>query len=126
MTQSEAYRRGVETRTGVFGEEGVRRSEAWKELDESWVTWLMESVWGGILSRPGLGRRDRELITVAALVALDKPRELEYHVNGALNVGLSKQEVLEAIIQMAVYAGVPCAVNSLHVAQKVFKERGLM
>ncbi len=122
---SEAYRRGVETRKALFGEEGVQRAEAWRRIDEGFVDFLMESCWGGILSRPGLNRRDRELITVAALAAMDKPRELEYHVNGALAAGLSKTEILETIIQMAVYAGVPACLNGLHVAEKVFEERGL-
>ena len=122
---SEAYKRGVETRRALFGDEGVRRAEAWRRIDEGFVDFLMESCWGGILSRPGLNRRDRELITVAALAALDKPRELEYHVNGALAAGLSRQEILVAIIQMAVYAGVPACLEGLRVAEKVFAERGL-
>jgi 4-carboxymuconolactone decarboxylase len=124
--KSEAYRRGVEARKALFGEEGVRRAEAWARIDQGWVDFLMESVWGGILSRPGLNRRDRELVTVAALAALDRPRELEFHVNGALAAGLSKEEIVEVLIQIAVYAGVPCAVEGLTTAERVFKERGLM
>lgn len=123
--KSEAYRRGVETRKALFGEEGVRRAESWARIDQGLVDFLMESVWGGILSRPGLNRRDRELITVAALTALDKPRELEYHVNGALAAGLSRQEIIEVIVQMAVYAGVPACLEGLRVAEKVFAERGI-
>lgn len=126
MEKSEAYKRGAETRRALFGQEGVERAEHWARIDQGLVDFLMESVWGGILSRPGLGRRDRELITVAALTALGHQPELEIHVNGALNAGLSKQEVLEAIIQMAVYAGMPACLNGLHTAEKVFKERGLM
>ena len=124
--KSEAYRRGVEARKALFGEEGVKRAEAWSRIDQELVDFLMESVWGGILSRPGLSRRDRELITVAALTALDKPRELDHHVKGALAAGLSKQEILEAIIQMAVYAGVPACLEGLRVAEGVFKEKGLI
>jgi alkylhydroperoxidase/carboxymuconolactone decarboxylase family protein YurZ len=126
MEKSEAYRRGVETRKALFGEEGVKRAEAWSRIDQGLVDFLMESVWGGILSRPGLSRRDRELITLAALTALDKPRELDHHVNGALAAGLSKEEIIEVIVQMAVYAGVPCCLEGMRVAEKVFKERGLM
>jgi alkylhydroperoxidase/carboxymuconolactone decarboxylase family protein YurZ len=125
VEKSEAYRRGVETRKALFGEEGVRRAEAWGRLDQGLVDFLMESVWGGILSRPGLNRRDRELVTLAMLAAMDRQREVEYHVNGALAAGLSKQEVIEVIIQAAVYAGVPACLNSLHTAEKVFNERGL-
>ena len=124
--KSEAYQRGMEIRRSLFGDEAVRRAESWSEFDPGLVNWLMESVWGDVLSRPGLNRRDRELITVAALTALDKPRELEYHVNGALAAGLSRQEITEAIVQMAIYAGVPSCLEGLAVAKKVFQERGLL
>ena len=125
MEKSEAYQRGVETRRALFGQEGVERAERWARIDQGLVDFLMESVWGGILSRPGLNRRDRELITVAALTALGQQPELDHHVNGALAAGLTKEEIIEAIIQMAVYAGVPACLNGLHTAEKVFRERGL-
>ena len=126
MERSEAYKRGEAARRALFGEAGVQRAQRWAHLDQGFVDWLMESAWGGILSRPGLNRRDRELATVAALAALDKPRELEYHVNGALAAGVTKQEIIEVVVQMAIYAGVPAALNALHTAEKVFQEHGLL
>lgn len=101
---------------------GVERVEAWSRIDPGLVDYLMESVWGGILSRPGLNRRDREIATLAALCAMDKRREVEYHVHGALAAGLSKAEILE----MAVYAGVPACVNGLHTVGKVFRDNCLL
>jgi 4-carboxymuconolactone decarboxylase len=116
----------MEIRTALFGADAVERAESWSRFDQGLVDWLMESVWGNILSRPGLNRRDRELITVAALTALGKPRELEYHVKGALAAGISKDEIIEIIIQMAIYAGVPACLEGLHSAETVFKQQGLM
>jgi 4-carboxymuconolactone decarboxylase len=113
-------------RTERFGEQAARRADNWSRFDQGLVDWLMESVWGGILSRPGLNRRDREMITVAALTALGKQRELQYHVAGALAAGVSKEEIIEIIIQMAIYAGVPACWEGLAAAEPIFQERGLM
>ena len=124
--KSEAYKRGMDVRIGLFGEDAAKRAEAWSRFDQGLVDYLMESVWGNILSRPGLSRRDREIATLAALVAMDKQREVEYHVVGALGAGVTKDEIVEIIVQMLVYAGVPACLNGLHTAEKVFKERGLM
>jgi 4-carboxymuconolactone decarboxylase len=124
--KSAAYRRGVAARQAIFGEEGDERLRRWDKLDPTFADYMMESVWGGILSRPGLERRDRELITIAALTVLGKEQELDHHIKGGLTAGLSKQEVLEAIIQMGIYAGMPACLNGLRVAEQVFRERGLL
>jgi 4-carboxymuconolactone decarboxylase len=126
MERSDAYKRGEATRRELFGDEGVARAQRWARLDPGLVDFLMESVWGTILSRPGLDRRTRELLTLASLTSLGHLAEIEMHVNGALNVGVSREEIVECIIQMAVYAGMPACLNALGVAEKVFKERGLM
>jgi 4-carboxymuconolactone decarboxylase len=126
MERSDAYKRGEATRRELFGDEGVARAQRWARLDPGLVDFLMESVWGTILSRPGLDRRTRELLTLASLTSLGHLAEIEMHVNGALNVGVSREEIVECIVQMAVYAGMPACLNALGVAEKVFKERGLM
>ena len=126
MERSEAYRRGEAIRTEVFGEEGVQRAQRLAKLDPGLANYIMECVWGGILSRPGLDRKTRELITLASVTSLSQLPEVEQHVNGALNVGATKQEVIECIVQMAVYAGMPICLNAMHVAEKVFRERGLL
>jgi 4-carboxymuconolactone decarboxylase len=126
MERSDAYKRGEATRRELFGDEGVARAQRWARLDPGLVDFLMESVWGTILSRPGLDRRTRELLTLASLTSLGHLAEIEMHVNGALNVGVSREEIVECIVQMAVYAGMPACLNALGVAEKVFKEQGLM
>ena len=79
---------------------------------------------GDIFTRPGLDLKSREMINVAALTALGNAApQLKFHINGALNVGCSREEVVEIIIQMAVYAGFPAALNGMAVAKEVFRER---
>jgi 4-carboxymuconolactone decarboxylase len=126
VEKSEAYRRGEATRRELFGEEGVARAQRWARIDPGLVEFLMESVWGGILSRPGLDRKTRELLTLASLTSLGHLPEVEMHISGALNVGVTREEIVECIVQMAVYAGVPACLNALGVAEKVFEQRGLM
>lgn len=82
--------------------------------------WVAESAFGGIWARPGLATRDRSLVTVAQLAALGKMGELRGHLAGALNVGLTKDELIEVLMQTAVYAGVPAANEALQVAAEVF------
>ena len=85
--------------------------------------WKMtrEHIFGEIWSRPGLALRDRSMITMVALTVLDKPEELKGHMGYALNIGISKEEILEMIMHVAHYAGWPAGVNALRVAQEVFK-----
>jgi 4-carboxymuconolactone decarboxylase len=76
---------------------------------------------GDIYARPGLGLRDREIATIAALAALGTaPAQLKIHIEGGLNVGLSRDEIVEILMQMAVYAGFPAALNGLFAAKEVF------
>ena len=83
---------------------------------------VREFCFGMFWSRPGLATRDRSLITVAMLAALGKQEELRGHLAGARNVGLSKEELVEALMQVAVYAGVPAAVNALNTAASVLTD----
>jgi 4-carboxymuconolactone decarboxylase len=76
------------------------------------------------MSRPGLDRRSRQLATIAALTALGHAPQLEVHIRGALNVGCTRQEIVEVILQMAVYAGFPAAINALNVAREVLAPPG--
>lgn len=84
---------------------------------------LIEFPFGDVYSRPGLALRDREIATVAALTAIGHaPAQLKVHVQAALNVGLTRDEITEVIMQMAVYAGFPAALNGLFAAKEVFAE----
>ena len=89
------------------------------KLAPDFFKYVAESAFGMIWSRPGLAIRDRSLVTVSQLAALGKSEELKAHLRGALNVGLTRDELVEALMQTAVYAGVPAAVEALRVAAEV-------
>ena len=81
---------------------------------------------GDIFTRPGLNLKSREMINVAALTALGNAEpQLKFHIKGALNVGCSQEEIVEIIIQMAVYAGFPAALNGMQATSEVFRERAM-
>lgn len=90
-------------------------------LAPDFYEWVAGSAFGGLWSRPGLAIRDRSLATVAQLAALGRTEELRAHLRGALNVGLSQEELVEVLMQTAVYAGVPAANEALKVAAEVFE-----
>jgi 4-carboxymuconolactone decarboxylase len=94
------------------------------DIAPDFATYLIEFPFGDVYSRPGLDLKSRELATVAALTAMaNAAPQLKVHIHGAMNVGASRQEILEVIIQMAVYAGFPAALNGLFAARDVFQER---
>lgn len=96
-----------------------------KDIDPTFGELLIEFAFGDVYTRPGLDLKAREIATVAALTALGTATaQLKVHINGALNVGCSPCEIVEVIVQMAVYANFPAALNGLAVAKEVFKERG--
>ena len=85
--------------------------------------YVVEFPYGDVYERPGLDLKSREIATIAALTALgDTNPELKDHIKGALNVGCERQEIVEVIIQMAVYAGFPRAINGINIAKEVFEE----
>lgn len=88
-------------------------------LAPDFYRWVAESAFGGLWSRPGLAIRDRSLVTVAQLAALGRLDELRAHLRGALQVGLSREELVEVLMQTAVYAGVPAANDALKAAADV-------
>ena len=85
---------------------------------------VTEYAWGQVWTRPGLSRKTRSMLNLAMLSALGKEHELKLHINGALNNGLSKEQIREVFLQVAIYCGVPAAVVSFRCAKEVFKERG--
>jgi 4-carboxymuconolactone decarboxylase len=87
---------------------------------------VRDFAFGEIYARPGLELKQRQLVTVAALAAMhNSPLELKAHLHAALTVGWTKGELVEALLQIAVYAGFPAAIGALHVAKEVFEERGV-
>lgn len=122
-----AFERGLATRKAVLGEDYVQRS-----LDGAGAFgWPLQKLateycWDEIWNRPGLDRRSRSLLNLGMLVALNRMHEFRTHVGGALNNGLGKEEIQEAILQMAVYCGLPASLDANRVATEVFRERGLL
>ncbi len=98
--------------------------ESLKDIAPDLARYVIEFAFGDVYSRPGLDLKSREIAAVAALTTLGNATpQLKVHIHGALNVGLSRQEVVEIIIQMAVYAGFPAAINGMFAAKEVFQER---
>jgi 4-carboxymuconolactone decarboxylase len=118
------YRRGWEKLKEIDGEAGERVMETLKDVFPDLARYTIEFPFGDIYSRPGLDLKSREIAAVAALTALGHAApQLKVHLNAALNVGCTRTEIIEVIIQMAVYAGFPAALNGAFAAQEVFKER---
>ncbi|MBG0776635.1 MAG: carboxymuconolactone decarboxylase family protein [Desulfovibrionaceae bacterium] len=123
MDDKERYDRGMELLARVDGESGEKVLRALDELCPDLGRYVVEFAFGEVYQRPGLDLRTRELITVAALTTLRATPQLTVHVNGALNVGCTRREVLETILHMAVYAGFPAAITGMFTAREVFAER---
>ena len=124
MQQSERFQRGWQRLREVDGEAGERVVASLADIAPDFATYLVEFPFGDIYSRPGLDLKFREIAVVAALTALGNAApQLKVHIHGALNVGCSRQEVVEVMMQMAVYAGFPAALNGLFAAKEVFAER---
>ncbi len=124
MNKQDRYQRGWEKLKEVDGEAGERVIESLKDIAPDFARLVIEFPFGDIYSRPDLDLKSREIAVVAALTALGNAvPQLKVHIHGALNVGCTRQEVVEVIMQMAVYAGFPSALNGLFAAKEVFKER---
>ena len=123
---NERYTRGSLRLAEVDGEGGRHVIDALKDVAPDLARYVIEFGFGDVYSRPGLDLRTRELATVAGLAALGHAQpQLRVHVNGALNVGCTPAEIVEVIIQMALYAGFPAALNAAFTAKQVFAERGV-
>ncbi|SIR71298.1 4-carboxymuconolactone decarboxylase [Pseudomonas sp. B10] len=117
---SESKQSGVEIRRQVMGDAFVDRALGnATEFSQPLQDFVNEHAWGGVWNREGLSLKTRSLITLAALTALKCPQELKGHVRGALNNGCSVEEIREALLHCAVYAGVPAAIDAFRAAQEV-------
>lgn len=121
--RSEAFERGLATRRAVLGDAYV--DKALEGTDD--FTWAMqqlttENCWDGIWNRPGLDRRSRSILNLGMIAALNRPHEFKAHIRGALANGLSRDELREILLQIAVYVGIPAGVDSFRLAREVFAE----
>jgi 4-carboxymuconolactone decarboxylase len=115
------YATGTATRRRVLGDDHVDRAEAAKTaFDADFQTFVTEGAWGSVWSRPGLTPRERSLVTLALLAALGNHEELAMHVRATARTGATPEDVLEAMLHVAVYAGVPRANHAIKIAKQTF------
>ena len=118
------YERGLQKLGEIDGQQGQHVIYSLKDIAPDLGRYIIEFGFGDIYSRPALDLKSREIAVVAALTALGNATpQLKVHLHGALNVGCSKEEIVEVIMQMAVYAGFPAALNGIFAAKEVFAER---
>jgi 4-carboxymuconolactone decarboxylase len=120
---NEIYDRGLEIRKAVLGAEYVENS--FKNADvfnKPMQDLTTEYCWGYVWGRPGLDKKTRSTINLAMIATLNRPHELKLHVKGALKNGLTREEITEIFLQVAIYAGVPAGVDSFRIAREAFAE----
>ena len=122
----EAFEKGLKTRREVLGAEYVDSSiKAADDFNRPMQELVTEYCWNEIWNRPGLDRRTRSFLNLAMITALNRPHELKLHVRGAINNGLSKDEIREVLLHATIYCGVPAGVDAFRVAKETFKEMGI-
>ncbi|MDI6723900.1 MAG: carboxymuconolactone decarboxylase family protein [Methanobacterium sp.] len=120
---NERYKKGIEMLKIMNPTSYKQLAENLEDIAPDMARFVAEFPYGDIYTRPGLDLKTRELITVAAITALGTaPLQLKSHIKGALNVGCTREEIVEVMIQMAVYAGFPAGLNGIYVAKEVFEE----
>ena len=122
----DAFDKGLATRRAVLGadyvDNSIKNADDFNMPMQELVT---EYCWDAIWNRPGLDRKTRSMLNLAMLTALNRPHELKLHVRGAINNGLTKDEIKEVLLQTAIYCGVPAAIDSFKNAKEMFKELGI-
>ena len=125
-TENNRYALGESTLAAITGGTGTAVVDSLKDIAPDLAEWIISFSYGDVMARPGLDKRSRQFATIAALTAMGTATpQLKVHVHGALNVGCQPSEIVEVILQMAVYAGFPAAINGLNVVREVFQERGV-
>ena len=120
-----AYRKGLAIRKKLSGKRYGGSTTALAELSPDLEDLLNEVVFGKVWGRPGLELKLRSVAVIAALTFMQRLPQLKAHIANGLNIGLSKEEIIEILMQMAFYAGVPAAVNAFQVAKEVFDAEGI-
>lgn len=123
MMNKKKFERGLEIRKSVLGSEYVNKSiQNADDFNMPMQELVTEYCWGEVWARPGLPRKTRSIINLAMITALNRPHELKLHVRGAINNGLTKEEIQEVFLQTAIYCGVPAAIDSFRTAKEVFDD----
>jgi len=122
----EVHDKGLAIRREVLGSEYVdAQLKTADDFNRPFQEFITEYCWGAVWGRPGLPKKTRSFLNLAMLTALNRSQELKSHIKGALTNGASKDEIMEVLLQTAVYCGVPAAVESFRVAREAFKEAGV-
>ena len=119
----ELFDKGLKVRREVLGTEyvdnSIKNADDFSRTLQEFVT---EYCWGELWNRPGLDRKSRSMLNLAMLAALNRPHEIKLHIRGAINNGMTKDEIKEVFLQVGVYCGVPAAVDAFRNAREVFAE----
>ena len=117
------FDKGMAVRKAVLGAEYVARAEANKtEFDADWQHYVTEHAWGAVWVREGLTLKQRSMLNLAILTAINRPSELRLHIRGALNNGVTKDEMREIFLHCGAYCGAPAALDAFKTAKQVFAE----
>lgn len=126
MSDKAMFEAGLKNRREVLGAEYVDKSIASADdFNMPMQELVTEYCWGEVWSRPGLSRQQRSMLNLGMLVALGRSHELRLHIRGAINNGLTKDDIKEVFLQTAIYCGVPAAIDAFRNAREVFKEMGI-
>lgn len=124
MADTTLYDRGMATRRSVLGNAHVDNASAkMTAFDADFQSFITEGAWGSVWSRPGLTKRERSMITLALLAALGHDEEVAMHVRATQNTGASPEDIKEALLHVAVYAGVPAANRAFRIAREELAKR---
>jgi len=124
MDERQRYEQGMKVRRAMLGEAHVDASlENRNAFNEEFQDLITRYAWGEIWTRPGLPRQTRSMLTLAMMVALNRPDELRMHLRAALNNGVTREEIREVLLQTAIYCGVPAANSAFHLAQEVLEQQ---
>lgn len=124
MADDSLFERGMSTRRAVLGNTHVDNANArMTEFDEDFQSFITQSAWGSVWSRPGISKRERSMITLALLAALGHEEEFAMHVRSTVNTGATPDDIKEALLHVALYAGVPAANNGFRIAKQELAKR---
>lgn len=120
---SDRYREGMKTRRAVLGDRHVDRAQsAVTDFDQPFQELITEAAWGHVWSRPAFSKRERSIVTIALLAALGQDDEVAMHVRATANTGATRADIREALLHVAIYAGVPAANHAIKIAKQVFEQ----
>ena len=121
--QKELFDKGLKIRRDVLGAEYVDKSiAAADDFNRPMQELVTEYCWGAVWGRPGLDRKTRSMLNLGMLAALNRPHEIKLHVKGAINNGVTEAEITEVLLQVAIYCGVPAAIDAFRVAREALNE----